>query len=128
MTPARRVPNRAGETEAAMPCACGCGVGGALDGQRKALAVDPDVKARNLTRLRRIEGQVRGLQNMVDQDRYCADIMTQIASVHEALRSVGRALMRNHLKHCASSAIRSSPEAAEQMYDELVNLMYTSAR
>ena len=103
-------------------------MGGALDGQRKALAVDPDIKARNLTRLRRIEGQVRGLQNMVDQDRYCADIMTQIASVHEALRSVGRALMRNHLKHCASSAIRSSPEAAEQMYDELVNLMYTSAR
>ena len=103
-------------------------MGGALDGQRKALAVDPDVKARNLTRLRRIEGQVRGLQNMVDQDRYCADIMTQIASVHEALRSVGRALMRNHLKHCASSAIRSSPEEAEQMYDELVNLMYTSAR
>ena len=111
-----------------MSCACGCGVGSAPDGARTALAVDPDIKARNLTRLRRIEGQVRGLQNMVEQDRYCADVMTQIASVHEALRSVGRALMRNHLKHCASSAIRSSPETAEQMYDELVNLMYTSAR
>lgn len=111
-----------------MSCACGCGVGSAPDGARTALAVDPDIKARNLTRLRRIEGQVRGLQNMVEQERYCADVMTQIASVHEALRSVGRALMRNHLKHCASSAIRSSPEAAEQMYDELVNLMYTSAR
>lgn len=103
-------------------------MGSAPDGARTALAVDPDIKARNLTRLRRIEGQVRGLQNMVEQERYCADVMTQIASVHEALRSVGRALMRNHLKHCASSAIRSSPEAAEQMYDELVNLMYTSAR
>ena len=111
-----------------MSCACGCGVGSAPNGARTALAVDPDIKARNLTRLRRIEGQVRGLQNMVEQERYCADVMTQIASVHEALRSVGRALMRNHLKHCASSAIRSSPEAAEQMYDELVNLMYTSAR
>jgi DNA-binding FrmR family transcriptional regulator len=44
---------------------------------------------------------------MVEEDRYCADILTQIASVHEALRGVGRELMRNHLKHCASSAIRA---------------------
>ena len=54
--------------------------------------------------------------------------MTQIASVHEALRSVGRALMRNHLKHCAASAIRSGQESADAMYDELVDLMYTAAR
>jgi len=54
--------------------------------------------------------------------------MTQIASVHEALRSVGRALMRNHLKHCASAAIQSDPATAEAMYDELVDLMYTAAR
>ena len=54
--------------------------------------------------------------------------MTQIASVHEALRGVGRALMRNHLEHCASSAIRSGAEDAGQMYDELVDLMYKSAR
>ena len=73
---------------------------------RHAVAVDPEIKARNVRRLRRIEGQVRGLQKMVDEDRYCADIMTQISSVHEALRSVGRELMRNHLKHCASTAIR----------------------
>ena len=67
---------------------CGCGV---HDGEgRKALGVDPDAKDRNLKRLRRIEGQVRGLQKMVEEDRYCADIMTQISSVHEALRSVGR--------------------------------------
>jgi DNA-binding FrmR family transcriptional regulator len=92
------------------------------------VAVDPDVKARNLTRLRRIEGQVRGLQRMVEEDRYCADVMTQIASVHEALRGVGRELMRNHLKHCATAAIKSGPEAAEAMYDELVALMYRSAR
>jgi CsoR family transcriptional regulator, copper-sensing transcriptional repressor len=95
---------------------------------RKAVAVDPEIKTRNLIRLRRIEGQVRGLQKMVDEDRYCADIMTQIASVHEALRSVGRALMRNHLKHCASAAIRSNDESAEAMYDELVDIMYKAAR
>ena len=53
--------------------------------------MDPDVKAANLNRLRRIEGQVRGLQKMVEEDRYCADILTQVASVQEALRAVGQA-------------------------------------
>lgn len=95
---------------------------------RRAVAVDADVTSRNLTRLRRIEGQVRGLQKMVEDERYCVEIMTQISSVHEALRSVGRALMRNHLKHCATSAIRSDPDTADKMYDELVDLMYTAAR
>jgi DNA-binding FrmR family transcriptional regulator len=90
--------------------------------------VDPDIKARNLKRLRRIEGQVRGLQKMVEEDRYCADVMTQIASVHEALRAVGRELMRNHLKHCASSAIKSGPDEAEEMYDELVDMIYKHSR
>lgn len=108
--------------------ACGCAAGDSDETPRHAIAVDPDIKARNLTRLRRIEGQVRGLQKMVEEDRYCADIMTQIASVHEALRSVGRALMRNHLKHCAATAIRSDEESAEAMYDELVDLMYKAAR
>ena len=95
---------------------------------RKASGVDADAKARNLTRLRRIEGQVRGLQKMVDDDRYCADIMTQIASVHEALRSVGCELMRNHVKHCATSAIKQGQPEADEMYDELIDLMYTHVR
>ena len=81
-----------------------------------------------LRRLRRIEGQVRGLQKMVEEDRYCADIMTQISSVHEALRAVGRELMRNHLKHCATSALRGTPAEAESMYDELVDMMYKHSR
>jgi len=106
--------------------ACGCGVHD--EGGRKAVGVDADAKERNLKRLRRIEGQVRGLQKMVDEDRYCADIMTQISSVHEALRAVGRELMRNHLKHCAASAIRSDADTAEAMYDELVELMYKHSR
>ena len=104
---------------------CGCG---AQDGGRKALAVDADIKDRNLKRLRRIEGQVRGLQKMIEEDRYCADILTQVSSVHEALRSVSRELMRNHLKHCASSAIKSGPEEAEAMYDELVEMMHKHSR
>src|SRR5690349_8772381 len=89
----------------------GCGCGASHEGEhRHAVAVDPDIKARNVKRLRRIEGQVRGLQKMVEDDRYCADIMTQISSVHEALRSVGRELMRNHLKHCASTAIAAGSD------------------
>ncbi|HEY8470172.1 MAG TPA: metal-sensitive transcriptional regulator [Longimicrobiales bacterium] len=110
---------------------CGCGAAsgtGGDGGGRRAVAVDPDIKERNLKRLRRIEGQVRGLQRMVAEDRYCADILTQIASVHEALRSVGRELMRNHLKHCAATAIRAGDEAAEAMYDELIDLMYRHVR
>jgi DNA-binding FrmR family transcriptional regulator len=95
---------------------------------RKAVGVDPDIKERNLKRLRRIEGQIRGLQKMVQDDRYCADIMTQISSAHEALRAVGRELMRNHLKHCAASAIRSSEQEASAMYDELVDMMYKHSR
>lgn len=95
---------------------------------RKAVAVDPAVKERNLNRLRRLEGQVRGVQRMIEEDRYCADILTQISSVQEALRSVGRELMRNHLKHCAASAVRSSEADAEQVYDELVDLMFKHSR
>jgi DNA-binding FrmR family transcriptional regulator len=108
---------------------CGCGVQDASsDEPRSAVAVDPDVKARNVRRLRLIEGQVRGLQKMVEDDRYCADILMQISSVHEALRSVGRELMRNHLKHCATAALKAGPETAEPMYDELVELMYRHSR
>ena len=107
---------------------CGCAIPHDDQGGRKAVAVDPDAKERNVKRLRRIEGQVRGLQRMVDEDRYCADIMTQISSVHEALRSVGRELMRNHLKHCATAAIKAGPADAEPMYDELVDLLYKHSR
>jgi len=111
-------------------CGCGCGEEAPADGGgRKALGVDPGIRARNLKRLRRIEGQVRGLQRMVEEDRYCADIMTQISSVQQALRGVGRELMRNHLKHCAAAALRSEDAGeAEGMYDELLELIYRHLR
>ncbi len=107
---------------------CACAAGDSSDGERRAVAVDPEIKSGNLTRLRRIEGQIRGLQKMVEDDRYCADVLTQISSVHEALRSVARELMRNHLKHCATDAITRDSDSAERMYDELVELMYKHAR
>ena len=95
---------------------------------RKAVAVDADAKQRNLARLKRIEGQVRGISKMVEDDRYCADIVGQLSAVHEALRAVGRELMRNHLRHCAPEAFRQGGEQADQMCDELIDLMYRNAR
>ena len=99
-------------------------------GRRDAApAVDPGGKHAIGSRLRRIEGQVRGLQKMIEEERYCADVLMQLSSVQEALRGVGRALLHNHLKHCATEAIRSGdPEKAEAMYEELMELMYKNAR
>ena len=97
--------------------------------ERKAVGVDPEIKASNLRRLRRIEGQIRGLQRMVEEDRYCADILTQVSSAQEALRAVARALMRDHLAHCATHAIRTgSDEERQAMYDELLGMIYKNAR
>ena len=107
--------------------ACACEI--SQTAARKAVAVDPGIKSANLKRLHRIEGQVRGLARMVETDRYCPDIMVQISSVQEALRSVGRALMKNHLRHCASDAIRDkAPGRAETMYEELLSLMELQSR
>jgi CsoR family transcriptional regulator, copper-sensing transcriptional repressor len=107
---------------ASADCACDAGV-------RKAVAVDPEIKTANRHRLRRIEGQIRGLQKMVEDDRYCPDVITQIASVQEALRSVARNLMRNHLRHCAAKALRSRRKQESQaMYDELLELIYAHLR
>ena len=90
--------------------------------------VDPDVKDANLKRLRRIEGQIRGIHKMVEEDRYCPDIITQIASAQEALRGVGRQLLRNHLKHCATAAIKKGSKEADAAYDELLELVYRHLR
>ncbi len=129
-SPAEGSPEHATTMNAACGCAAGIGAadGNVAKGTRGAIGVDPTQKQRHLTRLRRIEGQVRGIQKMVDEERYCADVLTQIASVQEALRGVARALMRGHLEHCATSAIQAGPEEAEPMYDELVDLMFRYAR
>jgi CsoR family transcriptional regulator, copper-sensing transcriptional repressor len=106
--------------------ACGCQT---KKSGRKAAAVDPEIKAANRNRLRRIEGQIRGLQKMVENERYCADILVQITSVEQALRAVSQSLMRNHLRHCATLAIRQgSARRAEAMYDELLALIYKHSR
>ena len=108
-------------------CASGCPPEKSVD--RRAIHVDADLKVSNLKRLRRIEGQVRGLQKMIEDERYCADIVIQIASVQEALRGVSRALMRNHLRYCAAKSIREGTEQqASEMYDEILELVYKHLR
>ena len=98
---------------------CGCATG-----DRHAIAVDPEIKRAVLNRLKRIEGQIRGLQRMVEEERYCADVITQVSSVQEALRGTAKSLLHNHLKHCATQALRSGdPGQAESMYAELMELM-----
>jgi len=95
---------------------------------RKAVAVDPEIKSAITRRLSRIAGQIGGLQKMVEDERYCADILIQVSSVQEALRGVSRQLMQNHLKHCAAEAIRKDATSAEAMYEELLDLVYRHAR
>lgn len=118
----------AGRPPAPPPSPAECGHDAAGPGG-KALVVDPDVRGRNLARLRRIEGQVRGLQKMVEEDRYCADVLTQLAAVQEALRGVGRELLHHHLRRCVTKATAAGDgPQSEAMYDELVDLFYRNAR
>lgn len=70
-------------------------------------------------RLRRIEGQVRGLQRMVDEDTYCVDILTQIAAVTKALQSVGLGLLNEHVNHCVmTAATGADPTEARELINE----------
>jgi CsoR family transcriptional regulator, copper-sensing transcriptional repressor len=72
-------------------------------------------------RLRRIEGQVRGIERMVDEDRYCIDILTQIAAAMTALESVGLKVLDEHVGHCVAGALASGdPDAAREKTDELL--------
>lgn len=94
----------------------------------RAVGVDSAIKDSNLNHLRRIEGQVRGIAAMVADDRYCADIITQISAVRESLHAVGRNLLRNHLTHCASQAMTGPDPERERMTEELLDLVGKIAR
>jgi DNA-binding FrmR family transcriptional regulator len=69
-------------------------------------------------RLRRIEGQVRGIQRMVDDDKYCIDVLTQISAVTSALQAVALELLDDHLGHCVAGALADGGEAAEEKLAE----------
>ncbi|MGO4596889.1 metal-sensitive transcriptional regulator [Terrabacter sp. 2RAF25] len=71
-----------------------------------------------LKRLRRIEGQVRGVQKMVDTDTYCIDILTQVSAITKALQAVSLGLLEDHVAHCVVDAARESDEAAQEKVRE----------
>jgi DNA-binding FrmR family transcriptional regulator len=73
-----------------------------------------EIKAPCLKRLKRIEGQVRGLSRMVEEDRYCIDIVTQIAAVRAALRRVEEEVLRDHVAHCVEHAVASGSKAEQR--------------
>lgn len=76
-------------------------------------------------RLSRIEGQVRGVGKMLDQQRPCMEVLQQLASIQSALRGVSKAVLRNYLERCATDAIKSNDPA---VYDEIMDAIYKFAR
>lgn len=76
-------------------------------------------------RLKVVEGQVRGLQQMLAEGRYCVEVLMQIAAVQEALRGVSKLVMRHYLENCATRGIRSDdPDEAAVIYDELMEVVF----
>ena len=88
-----------------------------------------DTKTTVLKRLRRIEGQVRGLSGMVEADRYCVDVVTQIAAVRAALHKVEEEILRDHVSHCVAGAFASGDVAAQrEKLEELVDTIGRMSR
>lgn len=83
--------------------------------QLHGYSLDKDAYAK---RLRRIEGQVRGLQRMVEEDTYCIDILTQVSAVTKALQSVAVGLLDQHVRHCVANAVTNDPDHADDMVGE----------
>ena len=77
-----------------------------------------DTKDDLLKRLRRVEGQVRGLHRMVEEDAYCIDVLTQVSAATKALQSVAVALLEEHLRHCVSDAVARGGEEADRLVTE----------
>ncbi len=75
-------------------------------------------------RLRRIEGQVRGVQRMIEEDQYCVDVLTQIAAVRAALYKVGFNILENHANGCVRKAMKSSDDCGQEALDELLDVVF----
>ena len=88
-----------------------------------------DAKSSCVKRLKRIEGQVRGLQRMVEEDRYCIDVVTQISAVRAALRRVEEEVLQDHVAHCVEHAIASGDKADQrQKIAELMDVLQRAER
>ena len=92
----------------------------------KTQIISEDRKADAALRLNRIEGQIRGLKKMIEDGRPCVEVLTQLASVQEALRGLTKLVMRNYLENCATEAIRS--KRGDEIYDELMDVIFKFAK
>jgi len=89
----------------------------------------PPTRKEASQRLNRIEGQIKGIKKMVDEGRYCVEVLGQLSAVHEALRGVGKIIMRNYLGNCVTSSLRSgSSKKAKETYSELMDVIYKFAK
>jgi DNA-binding FrmR family transcriptional regulator len=86
------------------------------------IAVDEQVQKKALRRLSIIEGQVRGLRRMVEESTGCVEVLTQISAVHEALRGVGKLIVRHHIETCVTEGLQTDKK--QQHQDELIDLIY----
>ncbi len=91
--------------------------------------ISQDRKDQTIRRLKSIEGQMRGLQGMIEKERPCVEVLTQIAAAEEGLKQVGKIMMRNYLENCVTNSIRSQDgQEADRIYDELMDIIYKFAR
>lgn len=104
------------------PCGCAAPPPRVVGPGARAAGVDADLKCANIRHLRRIEGQIRGIAAMVESDRYCPDIITQVAAARQSLRAIARNLLHNHLRHCAAAAMSEGPAARDRAVAELLDL------
>lgn len=106
------------ETENFRDCSsCGSGVVNWEGSEARTINRPPKMKDSLITRLNRIEGQVRGIKGMVEKDIYCDDILNQIAAVQSAMKSVGKLLLESHMKSCLISRVRAGET---EVVDELL--------
>ncbi len=109
------VPDDASTLDVASPAGCGChGEAADADHQHGYITAKDNYQRR----LRRIEGQARGLQRMVEEEKYCIDILTQISAMTKALQSVALELLEDHMAHCVVAAAREGGPAAEEKIQE----------
>ena len=93
-----------------------------------AMGIADTTKSDLQKRLSRVRGQVEGILRMVEDERYCPDILQQFAAVHSALRAAERELLANHLERCATHAIQEGGETADEVRREIVDLLYRYVR
>lgn len=88
--------------------------------------MDPVTRQKARRRLRIVAGQVRGIERMIEEDAYCVDVLTQISAVHEALRGVGKVIVRHHLETCVTEGLGGDDR--QRHYEELMDLIYKWSR